>query len=529
MLEIRALIDDWRDSARTRLLMDADQVARDPRLALVGSAAAARSGIRLFPRGSSVPSTAEGRYAEACRRMGRPVEVAPARMEEAAFARVHLVDLFLLGQALEHASRQRERLRVITPSTRAQLMGEVLRGLEARSDELLRRGASEGRTRKGMTWELDRIRSYLSPEALERMTEPLRDRELPDRTRLTIEGLGTVGAIVPSSGAPSLSVLSLASSFMTGNYTLLALPIRAAATTMLVAEVADSVLRERRVHALSAVVPDGPRELLGILSESPRVNALLTFYQSEAELEAQTQAASLGKAVVGAWDTGDVAVVWDSADIASAARTIVEGRFTDTGLLPSSIHRVLVQSDSADALASALEGEIHSLQVGLPSDPTTDVGPVGELVVLEHLQEVVAEARELGASVVHGGERIDWRGDADPLGVYFQPTLVTGCDAGMRIVNERVAGPVLPVVPVREAGDIETMACRPTKPCRVWLWATSRADRDRLVETLKAPVIVFSGLTSQGLGGGLDLSDAWGALELSERLSYRSWHGPEGQ
>jgi acyl-CoA reductase-like NAD-dependent aldehyde dehydrogenase len=380
-----------------------------------------------------------------------------------------------------------------------------------------------------MDWELERIRAYLSPEALARMTEPLEDRELADGSRQFIDGVGTVAAIVPAMGAPAMTVLSLAAAFMTGNFTFLSVPLEAAATTMLVVETFDAVLRERQVNALSAVVPDGPRELLGILSESPRVDALLSFSQGDAELDAHAQANALGKAVVSAWDTGDVALVWDTAHVGEAARTIVAGRFTDTGRLPASLQRVLVPRDSTEDLVSALEKEIHSLRVGLPSDPATDVGPVGRLGTLEHLQEVVDEARELGAEVVHGGERINWRGEADPLGNYFQPTLVAGCNAGMRIANERIVGPVLPVVPLDNETDVPSMTCKPLRPCRVWLWATSRADRDRLVERLRAPVIVFSGRMSQGLGGGLDLSDAWGALELSERLSYRSWRGPMGQ
>ena len=102
MIEICALIEDWRDSARTRLVMDADEVARDPRLALVGTTAGARVGRRIFSRGASTPSTPEERYAEVCRRAGRSVEIAPSRMEDAAFSRVHLADLLLVGQALEH-------------------------------------------------------------------------------------------------------------------------------------------------------------------------------------------------------------------------------------------------------------------------------------------------------------------------------------------------------------------------------------------------------------------------------------------
>ena len=36
-------------------------------------------------------------------------------------------------------------------------------------------------------------------------------------------------------------------------------------------------------------------------------------------------------------------------------------------------------------------------------------------------RSAVELARELGASLVHGGSRINWRGEGDPLGMHFQP------------------------------------------------------------------------------------------------------------
>jgi acyl-CoA reductase-like NAD-dependent aldehyde dehydrogenase len=215
--------------------------------------------------------------------------------------------------------------------------------------------------------------------------------------------------------------------------------------------------------------------------------------------------------------------------VAEAAREIVASRFVDSGRLPSSIGRVLVKEAAREEVVQALEGEIHSLRVGLPSDPTTDVGPAGALADIERLSEFVREARDLGAHLVHGGERINWRAEADPLGLYFQPTLLAECSTGMSIMNERVVGPVLPVGTVEDETRARALACTPRTPGRVWVWATSRADRDRLVDGLRAPGIVFFGRRPTGRVGAVDTFDAWGTLELAERLSYKTWRGPVGQ
>jgi acyl-CoA reductase-like NAD-dependent aldehyde dehydrogenase len=286
------------------------------------------------------------------------------------------------------------------------------------------------------------------------------------------------------------------------------------------------VLEERNVRALSALVPDDTSHFRGILAESPRVDGLVLFERGEMALQAAAQGAALRKAVVGAWETTDVAIVWDDVDVERAAAQIVRARLTDSGRSPSTIGRVVVHRDARDALVSALEKEMHKLRVGLASDPSTDVGPLMSLEELERLTEVIAEAVELGAHVVHGGSRVNWRGEMDPLGMHFQPTLMEDCDRGMRVMNEHVAGPLLPVCTVDEESMARGLACEPTQPGRVWIWATSRADRDRLVEEMRAPGIVFFGRMPGGTVRAMELADAWGALELAERLSYKSWRGP---
>lgn len=529
MLQIEVLVEGWQQSAHTRLLMDADQVARDPRLALVGKGISARPGRRLFSRTAAASATPEERHAEIYRSTRGGFDVSPSRMEEAAFARVHQADLLLSGRALEVGTGEHARLKDIRPLTRAQLLQSVREALEDGKDSIYKVGMAEGHTRKGMDWEMEQLRAFWAPDVLEDMASSILKRRWDDGTRMFMEGLGTVAVMVPCLGGISRAMLSLAASLMTGNFTVLAAPCETPATTMVAARIASEVLEERGVRAMSAFVPDNMPHIRGILAESPRVDGMVLFEGDERALEAAAQASALGKAVVGAWETTDVAIVWDGADVASAAEHIVRVRFTDSGRLPSAIGRVLVHRDARDDVVSALEKEIQKLRVGLASDPATDVGPLTSLGELERLVDVVGEARELGARVMHGGSRINWKGEMDPLGMHFQPTLVEDCDAGMRIMNERLAGPVLPVCTVTDEKMARGLSCQPRRPGRVWIWATSRADRDRLVEGMRAPGIIFFGRRPGGTAKAMELADAWGALELAQRLSYKSWRGPVGK
>jgi acyl-CoA reductase-like NAD-dependent aldehyde dehydrogenase len=526
VLEIEALVEGWERSGLTRLMVDADQVARDPRLALAGRDVRTRPGRKLFSRTGVQGSTAEERFAMAYHSARGPVEVSPSRLEELAFARVHMADLLTVGRVLDGGAREHARLKDIRPATRAQALASVLDALEDGKDRVYSAGTAEGHTRKGLDEEMGRVRALLDHEVLEDLASSILKRKWDDGTRKFMEPLGTVGVMVPCLGGLSRSMLSLAASFMTGNFTVLALPCDGPATAMTALRLANDVLEGKGVRAMSAFVPDDTPHARGILAESPRVDGMVMYEEGEAAHRAASLASAMGKAVVEAWETIDVAIVWDEVEASSAAEVIVRSRFTDSGRLPSSIGRVLVHRQARDELVSALEKEIHKLRVGLASDPATDVGPLTSLEELERLAEVVEEARELGARVVHGGSRINWKGEHDPLGMHFQPTLLEDCEGGMRLVNERLAGPVLPVCEFTDEEQAKGLACRPRRPGRVWIWATSRADRDRLVEGLRAPGIIFFGRRPSGTVKALELADPWGALELAERLNYKSWRGP---
>src|SRR5207237_3131047 len=68
-------------------------------------------------------------------------------------------------------------------------------------------------------------------------------------------------------------------------------------------------------------------------------------------------------------------------------------------------------------------------------DDTTDVGPLALEQGLRDVEELVADARAKGATVLCGGERLD------RPGWFYPPTVVTGITRDMRMFHEEVFGP----------------------------------------------------------------------------------------
>lgn len=80
-------------------------------------------------------------------------------------------------------------------------------------------------------------------------------------------------------------------------------------------------------------------------------------------------------------------------------------------------------------------------KIGDASDDTTDLGPLVAKRQLELLEAQVVDAVEKGAKVLVGGKRPEGL-----AGAYYEPTLLANITSDMRVWQEEVFGPVLPIV-----------------------------------------------------------------------------------
>lgn len=131
-------------------------------------------------------------------------------------------------------------------------------------------------------------------------------------------------------------------------------------------------------------------------------------------------------------------IVHDDADIALAAGRIAGSAFTHAGQSCISVQRVLVQREAHDALVDSLVSMVDALVVGDPLDDATDVGPVIDSGSADRIMEWIGEAREAGARVLTGGQRLDGPG-------LIAPTVLDGVAPFTRVMREEVFGPVLAI------------------------------------------------------------------------------------
>ena len=132
-------------------------------------------------------------------------------------------------------------------------------------------------------------------------------------------------------------------------------------------------------------------------------------------------------------------IVHDDADLAAAARAIAGSGFTHAGQSCISVQRVLVQRRVHDALLDELLPLVDSLVAGDPLDEATDVGPVIDARSADRVLQWIAQATELGARVLRGGDRL-------PQGpAMVAPTVLDGVAPFARVMREEVFGPVIAI------------------------------------------------------------------------------------
>ncbi|MEF2967437.1 aldehyde dehydrogenase family protein [Paenibacillus sp. M1] len=133
---------------------------------------------------------------------------------------------------------------------------------------------------------------------------------------------------------------------------------------------------------------------------------------------------------------------------------LIQGRFQNCGQVCSAIKRLYVHQSKYEELVAKLAHRAQALKVGDPANPSTEIGPLVSERQLLLLEEQVADAVAKGAGVACGGRR-----SADfPQGSYYLPTVLTGVHHGMRIMNEEVFGPVLPVMAFNDPAEAVELA-----------------------------------------------------------------------
>ncbi len=144
-------------------------------------------------------------------------------------------------------------------------------------------------------------------------------------------------------------------------------------------------------------------------------------------------------------------LVFDDADLDLALEGVLWGAFGTTGQRCTATSRLVLQDGIHDELLSRLVDRARTLALGDGRKKGTEVGPLINEQSLHKVERYIDIGQEDGADLLCGGRRAT--GKSVDNGYFFEPTIFARVQAGMRIEQEEIFGPVLSVVRVRDANE----------------------------------------------------------------------------
>ena len=182
-------------------------------------------------------------------------------------------------------------------------------------------------------------------------------------------------------------------------------------------------------------------------------------------------------------------IVFEDADLEVAVDAALVCKFRNSGQTCISANRMLVQSGIYEAFVERFAAAVRALKVADGFTEGVQVGPLIDEPAVAKVEAHLADALERGAELVSGGERIS--------GQFFQPSVVTGATADMRMSLEETFGPVAAIARFETEDEAIRIANATPYGLAAYYMTTDLARTWRVGEALEYGIVgVNTGLIS---------------------------------
>ncbi len=181
------------------------------------------------------------------------------------------------------------------------------------------------------------------------------------------------------------------------------------------------------------------------------------------------------------------AVVCADADLDRAAQAITWGGFANSGQVCASVERVYAVDSIHDALVEKIVARARELRQGDAStDANVDIGAMAWDQQVNNVERLVTSAVAAGATVEVGGKR------SPGPGLFFQPTVLTGCRQDMDVMRKEIFGPVIPIMRVADEDTAIRHANDSQLGLLAYVFTRDRERGKRIAERIEAGTVMIN-------------------------------------
>ncbi|KKL19919.1 hypothetical protein LCGC14_2460640, partial [marine sediment metagenome] len=259
---------------------------------------------------------------------------------------------------------------------------------------------------------------------------------------------------------------------------------------------------------------------------------IVFFGHSKLGMDVAARGLKNGKKVILETSGSDATLVWHDADLKKSADDIFNTRFIGSGQFCIATKRVFVHSSVYEELIERLLAKVKNIKNGLPSDPGCEQSPIGKVNIVSHLENIVNEAKDEGASVITGGHVADYTGATSKADIFYQPTILTNVNQRMRVMQEEVFGPVLPITKIDSLPQAVQLINDSSFGLRSSIWSTDKNIVAFFIRNIDAGGIIVNSdhyytSTHTPHLGGTKFSGITGAKYFSDEMCFNKFvHSP---
>jgi acyl-CoA reductase-like NAD-dependent aldehyde dehydrogenase len=518
----KLLIGDWVETEKKGLALRADDIIKNPGIFIAYTMQhmpGYQQVLLRFIAGFLKPKTAEERYAlQYIQKYGLP-----DFDEHAIYAEFCIASEKEVKKSVEVVHAHKEEVRNLPIEKRKEILSRIGKAFKDNRKSIEDISVAEGHPQKMLDWEYAESSTFFTDDMLHYLGEQVQPQKVNGDYLLRIP-YGTVGLVTPYNAATTLGILNICCSFISGNCTVVKPPSLLPVSTMYISEMMYDIFSDYMINPLCTTVADSKMCVHEWISG---LDCIIFYGSSESGVQIASEAVKNYKKVILEIAGSDATLIWEDCNLDKAIADAGRARFLGSGQACIATKRLFVHESVYDTVVSQLVDYAESLHIGLPSDRHTDIVPTA-LEALEDLEVYTHDAVEKGARVECGGHRVNYKGEHDDLGLYFEPTVVSECDTAMQLMQEETFGPLLPICKVQSLREAIDKINSSKYGLRASVWSDNHTVVEEFIQKVDAGGIIVNDdhmLFTSRLPhlGGVKASGITGSKYFNIELTYMKY------